>query len=76
MKIQMKNSIMATFFMGTVGAMLILSGVIFFIYCFSYEVKNKKKLYKEAKIVSAICIVIGIIMLILSVLYFNKNIII
>lgn len=76
MKIQMKNSIMATFFMGTVGAMLILSGVIFFIYCFSYEVKNKKKLYKESKIVSAICIVIGIIMLILSVLYFNKNIII
>lgn len=76
MKIQMKNSIMATFFMGTVGAMLILSGVIFLIYCFSYEVKNKKKLYKEAKIVSAICIVIGIIMLILSVLYFNKNIII
>lgn len=72
----MKNSIMATFFMGTVGAMLILSGVIFLIYCFSYEVKNKKKLYKEAKIVSAICIVIGIIMFILSVLYFNKNIII
>ena len=45
----MKNEIMATFFMATIGAMLILSSLIFLIYCFAYEVKNRKKLYKEAK---------------------------
>ena len=71
----MKNEIMATFFMETIGAMLILSSLIFLIYCFAYEVKNRKKLYKEAKIVAVICFVIGIVMLTLSLLYLNKNIV-
>lgn len=70
---QNKNSIVATFFIGTIGVMLILSGIIFLIYCFSYEVKNKKKVYKESKIVAIICIIIGIIMTVLSFLYINKN---
>lgn len=68
---QNKNSIMMTFFIGTIGVMLMLSGIIFFIYCFSYEVKNKKKLHKESKVLAIICIIIGIIMAILSFLYFN-----
>lgn len=72
---QNKNSIMATFFMGTIGVMLILSGMIFLIYCFSYEIKNKKKMYKESKIVAVLCVVVGIIMTILSVLYFNNKLI-
>lgn len=72
---QNKNSIMATFFMGTIGLMLILSGMIFLIYCFSYEIKNKKKMYKESKIVAVLCVVVGIIMTILSVLYFNNKLI-
>ena len=55
---QNKNSIMATFFMGTIGVMLILSGMIFLIYCFSYEIKNKKKMYKESKIVAVLCVVV------------------
>lgn len=67
-----KNSIMATFFIGTIGVMLILSGIIFLIYCFSYEVKNKKKVYKESKILAIVCIVIGIIMSTLSFLYFTS----
>lgn len=70
---QNKNSIVSTFFIGTIGVMLILSGIIFLIYCFSYEVKNKKKVYKESKIVAIICIIIGIIMTVLSFLYINKN---
>lgn len=70
---QNKNSIVATFFIGTIGVMLILSGIIFLIYCFSYEVKNKKKVYKESKIVAIICMIIGIIMTVLSFLYINKN---
>lgn len=70
---QSKNSIMTTFFIGTVGSMLILGGLIFLIYCFIYEVKNKKKLYKEAKIVAVVGIIIGILMLSLSLLYFNNN---
>lgn len=70
---QNKNSIMTTFFMGTIGVMLILSGIIFLIYCFSYEVKNKKKLYKESKLIAILCIIVGIVMTILSFLYFNKN---
>lgn len=69
---QNKNSIMATFFIGTIGVMLILSGIIFLIYCFSYEVKNKKKVYKESKILAIVCIIIGIIMSILSFLYFTS----
>lgn len=68
---QNKNSIMATFFIGTIGVMLILSGIIFLIYCFSYEVKNKKKVYNESKILAIVCIIIGIIMLTLSFLYFT-----
>lgn len=70
---QNKNSIMTTFFMGTIGVMLILSGIIFLIYCFSYEVKNKKKLYKESKLIAILCIMVGIVMTVLSFLYFNKN---
>lgn len=70
---QNKNSIVSTFFIGTIGVMLILSGIIFLIYCFSYEVKNKKKVYKESKLVAIICIIIGIIMTVLSFLYINKN---
>ena len=70
---QNKNSIMTTFFIGTVGGMLILGGLIFFIYCFIYEVKNKKKLYKEAKIVAMIGIIIGILMISFSLLYFNNS---
>ena len=50
----MENSIMITFFLGTIGAMLSLSGIIFLIYCFTYEMKNKKKLYKESKILAGI----------------------
>lgn len=72
---QNKNSIMTTFFIGTIGVMLILSGIIFLIYCFSYEVKNKKKVQKESKLIATICIIIGIIMATLSFLYFNKKII-
>ena len=68
----MENSIMITFFLGTIGAMLSLSGIIFLIYCFTYEMKNKKKLYKESKILAGI--IIGIIMITLSILYFYKNI--
>ena len=71
---QNKNSIMTTFFIGTVGGMLILGGLIFLIYCFIYEVKNKKKLYKEAKIVAIIGIIIGILMISLSLIYFNNSI--
>ena len=70
---QSKNSIMTTFFIGTIGGMLILCGLIFLIYCFIYEVKNKKKLYKEVKIVAIIGIIIGILMVSLSLLYFNNN---
>ena len=70
---QSKNSIMTTFFIGTVSSMIILGGLIFLIYCFIYEVKNKKKLYKEAKIVAVVGIIIGILMLSLSLLYFNNN---
>ena len=70
---QNKNSIMTTFFIGTVGGMLILGGLIFLIYCFIYEVKNKKKLYKEAKIVAMIGIIIGILMISFSLLYFNNS---
>ena len=72
-KMQSKNSIMTTFFIGTIGAMLILCGLIFLIYCFIYEVKNKQKLYKEAKIVAIIGIIIGVLMISLSLLYFNIN---
>lgn len=70
---QNKNSIMTTFFIGTIGGMLILCGLIFLIYCFFYEIKNKKKLYKEAKIVAVIGIIIGILIISLSLLYFNNN---
>ena len=70
----MENSIMITFFLGTIGAMLSLCGIIFLIYCFTYEMKNKKKLYKESKILAGIGIIIGIIMITLSILYFYKNI--
>ena len=70
---QNKNSIMTTFFIGTVGGILILGGLIFLIYCFIYEVKNKKKLYKEAKIVAMIGIIIGILMISFSLLYFNNS---
>lgn len=70
---QNKNSIMVTFFMGTVGAMLILSGIIFLVYCFVYEVKNKKKVYKESKLVAVACIIIGVIMGAISFLYFNRK---
>ena len=70
----MENSIMITFFLGTIGAMLSLSGIIFLIYCFTYEMKNKKILYKESKILAGIGIIIGIIMITLSILYFYKNI--
>lgn len=70
---QNKNSsIMATFFIGTIGVMLILSGIIFLIYCISYEIKNKKKVYKESKRLAVGGIIIGLIMVILSWLYFNK----
>lgn len=70
----MTNSIMITFFLGTIGVMLSLSGIIFLIYCFSYEIKNKKKLYKESKLIAGLCIIIGIAMIILSTMYFYKNI--
>lgn len=70
----MKTSIMVTFLVGTIGAMLLLSGIIFLIYCLSYEIKNKKKLYKESKIMAGVGIIIGIVMIILSILYFYKNI--
>lgn len=72
---QDKNSMMATFFIGTIGVMLILSGIIFIIYCISYEIKNKKKLYKEGKILAILGIIIGIIMVVLSALYFSKKLI-
>lgn len=70
----MKTSIMVTFLVGTIGAMILLSGIIFLIYCLSYEIKNKKKLYKESKIMAGVGIIIGIVMIILSILYFYKNI--
>lgn len=71
----MQNTMMMTFFIGTIGTMLSLSGIIFLIYCFSYEIKNKKKLYKEAKLMSVLGIIIGLIMTTLSVVYFYNNII-
>ncbi len=71
----MQNTMMMTFFIGTIGIMLSLSGIIFLIYCFSYEIKNKKKLYKEAKLMSVLGIIIGLIMTTLSVVYFYNNII-
>lgn len=70
----MKDAITTTFFIATIGSMLILCSVIFLIYCFAYEIKNRKKLYKEAKVVAVICLIIGIIMLTLALLYLNKNI--
>ena len=70
---QNKNSIITTFFVGTVGGMLILIGLIFLIYCFIYEVRNKKKLYKEAKILAIVGIVVGILMISLSLLHFNNS---
>ena len=70
---QNKNSIMITFFMGTLGTMLILSGIIFLVYCFIYEVKNKKKVYKESKLVAVACIIIGVIMAAISFLYSNRK---
>lgn len=72
---QNQNSIMITFFIGTMGIMLVLSGIIFLIYCLFYEVKNKKKVYKESKLLVILCIIIGIIMAILSFLYFNQNLV-
>lgn len=69
---QNKNSIITTFFVGTVGGMLILIGLIFLIYCFIYEVRNKKKLYKEAKILAIVGIIVGILMISLSLLHFNN----
>ena len=38
------------------------------------KIKNKKKLYKESKIMAGVGIIIGIVMIILSILYFYKNI--
>lgn len=72
---QNQNSIMVTFFIGTMGIMLVLSGIIFLVYCLFYEVKNKKKVYKESKLLVILCIIIGIIMAILSFLYFNQNLV-
>ena len=69
----MNNPIMVSFFVGTLGAMLSLSGVIFLIYCFSYEIKNKKKLYKDSKILAGLGIIIGIAMVFLSIMYFYKS---
>ena len=69
----MNNPIMVSFFVGTLGAMLSLSGVIFLIYCFSYEIKNKKKLYKESKILACLGIIIGIARVFLSIMYFYKS---
>ncbi|MEG1408926.1 MAG: hypothetical protein RSD36_03700 [Terrisporobacter sp.] len=70
---QNKNTIMALFFIATLGTMLIICGLIFIIYCFGYEIKNKKKLYKEAKLISVLGIIIGIVMLVGSLLYLSKN---
>ncbi|MEG0855216.1 MAG: hypothetical protein RSG52_01930 [Terrisporobacter sp.] len=70
---QNKNTIMASFFIATLGTMLIICGLIFIIYCFGYEIKNKKKLYKEAKLISVLGIIIGIVMLVGSLLYLSKN---
>ncbi len=69
---QSRNSIMATFFIGTVGIMLVLSGIIFIGYCFFYEIRNNKKLYKEGKVIAVIAIIIGTIMSILSMMNWNK----
>lgn len=69
---QNKNSIMGVFFIGTIGIMLILSGIIFLIYCLSYEIKNKKKIHKEPKIVAVVGIIIGVLMSTLSFLRFTS----
>lgn len=66
-----KNALMACFFIATIGVMLIISGMIFVIYCFIYEVKNKKKLYKESKRWAVAAIILGIIMLVGSLLFLN-----
>ena len=69
---QVENTLKATFFIATIGVMLFISGIIFIIYCFSYEVKNKKKLYKEAKMMAFVAVMIGIIMTMGSLLYLNN----
>lgn len=69
---QLENYLMAIFFIATIGVMLFISGIIFIIYCFSYEIKNKTKIYKEAKRIAIAVIIIGLIMAIGSLLYLNN----
>ncbi|WP_455539876.1 hypothetical protein [Terrisporobacter sp.] len=71
----MKDMVTITFLGATIGAMFILCSIIFLIYCLVYEIKNKKKLYKEAKIVAVIALIIGIVMVSVALLYLNKNIV-
>lgn len=71
---QNKNSIMVSFFAATIGVMLVISGMVFIIYCLVYERKNNKKIYKESKIIAMVCIILGIIMATFALLYISNNI--
>lgn len=71
---QDKSFIMMIFFSTTVGIMLALSSLIFIIYCFVYEIKNKKKIYRESIRLAIVCMIIGIIISSALLLYINKNI--
>ena len=51
-----------TMFTTTLGVMITIIGTIFILYCFGYEIKNRKKVYKDAKIVAIIAIILGLLM--------------
>ena len=70
---QDKNSIMIIFFNMPLGLMLSLSSLIFIIYCVWYEIKNNKKIYKEAKRLAITCMMIGFIISSILLFYINKN---
>ena len=70
---QDRNTLMAIVFIATLGVMLTISGAIFLIYCFVYEVRNKKKVYKESKRLAIFFIILGLLMTTLSLLYLNKT---
>lgn len=71
---QNKNYIMVSFFAATIGVMLTIISMIFIIYCFVYERKNNKKVYKESKRIAMICMIIGIIIATIASLYISENI--
>ena len=68
-----KTILTITIFAATLGAMMTLIGVIFIIYCFGYEIKNRKKVYKEAKIVAIVAIILGLLMTAGSLIFISQG---